>query len=79
MKTPQVPPLAGMSPLGISVDVDKLALQIQMLTSEQVAELADLVYNTDTVRAGDLEHALSSVAQDAYYAAQEAYEMKEFG
>ena len=79
MKTPQTAPLAGMSPLGIAVDVDKLALQIQMLTSEQVNHLADLVYATDTVRAGDLEHALACVAQDAYYSAQEAYEMKEFG
>ena len=79
MKTPQTAPLAGMSPLGIEVNVDKLALQIQMLTMEQVNQLADQVYATDTVRAGDLEHALSSVAQDAYHAAQEAYEMKEFG
>jgi len=79
MKTPQTAPLAGMSPLGISVDVDKLALQIQMLTMEQVNQLADQVYATDTVRAGDLEHALASVAQDAYHSAQEAYEMREFG
>ena len=75
-KTPQVAPLAGMSPLGLHQDVDLLATKIQMLTMDELHELAETVFKNDSVRAGDLEHALSTIAQDEYYRAQEEHEMK---
>lgn len=75
-KTPQVAPLAGMSPLGVHVDVDKVALQIQMMTMDELHNLAEQIYANDHIRAGDLEHALSTIAQDAYYRAQEEHEQK---
>ena len=75
-KTPQVAPLAGMSPLGVHVDVDKVALQIQMMTMDELHQLAEQIYANDHIRAGDLEHALSTIAQDAYYRAQEEHEQK---
>ena len=75
-KTPQLAPLAGMSPLGIHVDVDKVALQIQMMTMDELHQLAETVFKNDSVRAGDLEHALSTIAQDEYYRAQEEHETK---
>ena len=75
-KTPQVAPLAGMSPLGLHQDVDLLATKIQMLTMDELHQLAEQIYANDHVRAGDLEHALSTIAQDAYYRAQEEHETK---
>ena len=75
-KTPQLAPLAGMSPLGLHQDVDLLATRIQMLTMDELHQLAETVFKNDSVRAGDLEHALSTIAQDEYYRAQEEHETK---
>jgi hypothetical protein len=76
MKTPQIPPLAGMSPLGAHVDVDRVATLVQMMTMDELHQFAEQIYANDHIRAGDLEHALSTIAQDAYHRAQEEHEQK---
>jgi hypothetical protein len=47
-----------------------------MLTMDELHQLAEIMFKNDSVRAGDLEHALSTIAQDEYYRAQEEHEMK---
>jgi len=37
---------------------------------------AEPISANDHIRAGDLEHALSTIAQDAYHRAQEEHEQK---
>ena len=49
MKTPQIPPLAGMSPLGAHVDVDKVATLVQMMTMDELHQFAEQIYATDSV------------------------------